>query len=113
MSAQRVERWLRVATALYALAMFVLTVVPIRLPPSEVDPKRLSLHFIEFALLGTLLGITLRPLRTVLLVGISYGIFLETIQLALPYRHFDLADLLANGAGAVLGSVAVLRCRTR
>jgi glycopeptide antibiotics resistance protein len=47
------------------------------------------------------------PLKTLalLLGGILFAFVMEAIQYVLPYRAFNINDLLANGLGVVLGFV--------
>ena len=41
----------------------------------------------------------------VLLYTLAYGIFIEFVQLLLPYRSFEFMDILANAIGASCGLV--------
>jgi len=44
--------------------------------------------------------------------AVLYGVGIELLQAAVPYRTFSLADAVANGVGAVLGvAVALLVLR--
>lgn len=43
-----------------------------------------------------------------LLVGILFATAAEAIQYVLPYRAFNINDLLANGLGVVMGFLIVL-----
>lgn len=40
-----------------------------------------------------------------LTIAVAYAIFLETLQLFLPYRSFEWADLAANLLGVLAGSM--------
>ena len=48
-------------------------------------------------------GLTKLAIGTVLLIASSYGIMLEFVQAALPYRMFDYADMIANFIGVFTG----------
>lgn len=48
-----------------------------------------------------------RPLP-ILLMAILIGLFTEFVQYLLPYRGFDINDLIANFIGALLGWLAIL-----
>jgi len=51
--------------------------------------------------LGTSTGLWVR----VILLGLLIVIFCEGIQMLLPYRTFNINDLMANGAGALIGVI--------
>ena len=54
--------------------------------------------------LGTRTGLWVR----VILLGLLIVVFCEGIQMLLPYRTFNINDLLANGAGALIGVIPAL-----
>jgi VanZ family protein len=97
----------------YAATVIILAVLPINglhrtLTHSFVIEVRLdyllhSLIFIPF------LFLLKRTLRTAFLIALLYGIlfatFSEGIQYFLPYRTFNINDLLANWLGVVVGGV--------
>lgn len=47
--------------------------------------------------------------RNFLLFGIGCGIGFEFLQQYIPYRSFDLVDMIANALGACLGLVGYLK----
>ena len=51
--------------------------------------------------LGTSTGLWVR----VIILGLLIVIFCEGIQMLLPYRTFNINDLMANGAGALMGVI--------
>jgi len=51
---------------------------------------------------------TVQPLIWIL-AGLLFAVFTEMVQYALPYRAFNVNDLLANGVGVLLGSVVFIR----
>ena len=54
--------------------------------------------------LGTSTGLWVR----VILLGLLIIIFCEGIQMLLPYRTFNINDLLSNGVGALIGVIPAL-----
>ena len=44
----------------------------------------------------------------ILLLAVVIGLFTEFVQYLLPYRGFDVNDLIANAAGCLLGWLAIL-----
>ncbi len=43
-----------------------------------------------------------------LVIGVLFALVLEAVQYVLPYRAFNINDLLANGLGVVLGFVLMM-----
>lgn len=43
----------------------------------------------------------------------GYSLLIEAAQIAIPSRSFELLDLLANGAGVVIGMVIMSRLQRR
>jgi len=41
--------------------------------------------------------------------GLLFAVFTEVVQYGLPYREFNINDLLANGMGVLLGAVVFMR----
>jgi VanZ family protein len=56
-----------------------------------------------------------RNLRMVWIVAVSLAVFVlfELIQRILPYRSFNINDMVANGVGVMLGWTGVLIFRKR
>ena len=106
----------------WVLFIALLTLLPGQLIPNIIDWNFLSLdkiiHFTVFAILTILGGISMklgkwqqwatRPVLTSILVAIAYGTTLEFTQSLVPQRTFDYADLTANLAGSVAGTVLFL-----
>ncbi|QCF27326.1 VanZ family protein [Hydrocarboniclastica marina] len=65
-------------------------------------------HIMAFVTLGILLRWSYPALGMTwaLLLLVGYGLGIEVIQSALPYRQFSLLDLLADLAGSVAGLLA-------
>jgi VanZ family protein len=71
------------------------------------------LHFAAYAALAAALGyaslapgyrLDRRELALVFLVALGYGASIELLQAMLPERAFSVADMVANGTGAALGT---------
>ncbi len=105
------RRWAPVVVI--AIAILVGSVVPI--PDAvgrPVGPVGLDswLHALGFGCLAATVLFALEPssrltLRFLLLVTgavIGYGVAIELIQVALPYRRFAVVDIAADAAGAVV-----------
>lgn len=72
------------------------------------------LHFAAYAAFAGALGyarlapgerLDWRGLALVLLAAAGYGVGIELVQALLPERAFSLADMVANGIGAALGTL--------
>ena len=44
----------------------------------------------------------------ILVMALAIGLFTEFIQYLLPYRGFDVNDLIGNSLGILLGWIAIL-----
>ena len=104
----------------YTILLVLLAVLPINSSGSSINHTfivsiRLDylLHFAIFIpwvfLLQKVTQLNLRsfPAKTLgwLVVGVLFALSTEAIQYPLPYRAFNINDLLANGLGVVLGFV--------
>lgn len=93
----------------------------IRLPPGfgatgpfGVVPISRYGHFVAYAGLAGVLAYALadsrwsdrRVLAVVFLVAVGYGFGLEALQRLLPYRRFEVGDLLVNAAGTAMAVVS-------
>jgi VanZ family protein len=111
----------RRAWLVWAAAMLVWAVIPISwLLGHASSSQRLSLtttaHFCEYVVLAGLVVLAARsswPSRPWLagaalgvLAGLLYGPLTEVVQLPLPYRSFQLGDILADWSGTLVGAVA-------
>ena len=89
--------------------------------PSEPKPDALPhldklQHAAAFAALAAVAALAAADPRRAWPVGLSllgYGLFVELVQAWLPTRHGDLLDLLADGAGILLGLALVRQSRRR
>ena len=57
----------------------------------------------------TLFNFRTFPVKTIVLLlgGVLFAFAMEAIQYVLPYRAFNINDLLANGLGVVLGFITL------
>jgi len=115
------SHWVRSASlwappVLYALAIFFsssLTAPPG--PPSHLTDKHV--HMLVYAGLAVVLvralsggrwsGVTVATTVQAAAIAIAYGASDELHQAFVPDRHSDVADLVADAAGAALAAVAV------
>lgn len=112
-------KWLRWA-AVVVVAGFVAAISVIRLPsgvgstgPFGLVPVSQYGHFVAYAGLAGLLAYALadshwserRVLAVVFLVVVGYGFGLEVIQRLLPYRRFEVGDLVVNAVGTAMAVV--------
>lgn len=87
----------------------------IETPSSLPDWASAAVHFILFFGMVWLLGRHLcgmrvsHPLFWAVLASFVYGALLETAQLWIPGRSFEVGDLLLNGAGCLAGAAVVAR----
>jgi VanZ family protein len=97
-------------TAVYVLVVLVLSVAPTSLPSFGIGPTDKITHFLEYAGLMWLLvhaaawgrPVTWRLRFGLLAVCIGLGLAIELVQSMLPWRAAELADALANTAGALV-----------
>ncbi|MFO1035215.1 MAG: VanZ family protein [Geminicoccaceae bacterium] len=110
---QLVDRWnlRRVFMALWCLGWVVVIAASLEPNPSlPGDLSDKSCHFLAYA--GMTLGTALfcRSARQLLFLAtgaVLVGIMLEFGQTLVPSRSFEVADMIANSAGVVAGSVVV------
>jgi VanZ family protein len=106
------QAW-RNAAAGWAGIILVLSVIPVgpQLSANNIDKAG---HFCQYFLLAWLLvGAFRQPARRLGGAGAqvwgmatAYGLFIELIQAAIPWRSADLIDGLANALGAAIGVLA-------
>ncbi|MCD4750080.1 MAG: lipid-A-disaccharide synthase [Thermoanaerobaculales bacterium] len=100
------------ANVAYALGLVVLAVVPQAPQTGRGLPDAVP-HALAYGVQAGLLywavrGSVKRDIRMVVAFfgATAFGLFTESLQLLIPYRHFELTDLLANAVGALVVSVA-------
>jgi len=80
-----------------------------------------TLHGLGFGVFAWLLcfgyysaGYRKLPLIRIITISLAYGLFIEAVQIPLPYRVFEWTDIYADGAGvlaAVILFILVIRIR--
>jgi len=108
----------------YTILLFLIAVLPLNSSGSAINHTfvvsiRLDylLHcaiFIPWVFLlwkYILFNFKVYPLKTIALLfgGILFAFLMEAIQYVLPYRAFNINDLLANGLGVVFGFLILMK----
>lgn len=92
-----------------ALALGVLSLWPadelVRFGAGLINDK--AGHFTGYLILAGLLGIgwPRRPLWQLWVATFLFGVLIEYAQSFTPSRHFEVLDMVANGSGALVGSL--------
>ena len=101
---------------IYFTAIILLIVLPINRPGSKIylndimivkirgDYMAHALIFIPWAFFMTTMR---QPLWLWLLLGLLFSTGTELLQYLLPYRRFNINDLISNSLGIVIGMMAV------
>ena len=107
----------------YTILLFLVAILPVNSSGSAINHTfivsiRLDylLHcaiFIPWVFLlqkNTQLNLRSFPVKTLgwLVVGVLFACAMEAVQYVLPYRAFNINDLLANGLGVVLGFILLI-----
>lgn len=108
----------------YTLGLILLSVLPLNSSGSQINHTYLVYIRIDYLLHFATLIPWVYLLRkkykfsfrnnwktsvALLLGGIIFAILLEAVQYIIPYRAYNINDLLANGIGVLLGSVFFIR----
>ena len=119
------KRVLRILFFLYCIAIILLTILPINGESSLLNDTYIVKIRFDY-LLHTMIFLPFLPLvmysfsttprlkRTIkkilslITIGIFFAIITEVIQLYLPYRTFNINDLIANSFGIILGLPIIL-----
>ena len=116
-------RRLKILFMVYTIVLVLLAVLPINSTESAINNTyivsiRLDylLHFVTFLpwmfLLWKTGGVSfssnLYQAFLYIILGLIFALTTETIQYILPYRAFNINDILANCLGVVLGSLFFL-----
>ncbi|UPV75143.1 VanZ family protein [Halorussus limi] len=124
LDALRPPRWLRwLAVAVVAGGIFYASVLDSpssglpSLGPLGVFGIDKWLHAFAYAALAGALAAALAPGRTpavvaalAALLSVGYGVGIEFVQAPLAQRHFSVADMVADGAGAFVAVLAWRLC---
>ena len=90
------------ATMMIAIAIGLATLTPVEKSP-QVSGSDKAYHLISFAILTLPIAIIRKRFTWIMLsVSVTYGGVIELLQ-PLVNRNFEMADFLADAAGAVLG----------
>jgi len=121
----------RILFSLYCIAIILLTILPINGESSLLNDTYIVkvrfdylfhvltflpfLPFAMYALFPTfqIKGIP-RKIFVFIIIGLLFAIITEIIQLYLPYRTFNINDLIANTLGVILGLlITILKPKIR
>lgn len=87
----------------YTFVLLVLSVMPM----DQAAGTDKANHFFAYFILAVIATVAFRKYARFYLISFAYavivGIFLEGVQFFIPYRSFDLRDILANVTGAGIG----------
>lgn len=80
---------------------------------AELDPRKFSLHIIEYGVFSVLLYIAISNTRFIykwafaltVIVGLIFGISDELYQSLIPGRRFNPLDILSDEIGIILGAI--------
>lgn len=103
---------------IYSLSILFGSILPIDQPRVSVffDFDKI-IHFIAYCILVILSIYAYKKINKVyfksFIYAFSLGIFIELIQYFLPYRFFELADVVVNGLGAIFGVVIMYSFKIR
>lgn len=116
----KIKPWLPVF--IYCVIIFVISSFTIELPETKIKFFDKLIHIAEYAVLGLLIARALKlqgfkatPFLKILLaaeLAFLYGATDELHQFFVPGRFASVVDLLADGAGALLGSIIYGRNKT-
>ncbi len=100
---------------LYMVLLFIISVRPMPEELPEFWQMDKFLHLGAYIVLGAVVvralagggdAPTFRAVRSAFIISVGYGLLIEICQLFIPYRSFDLIDLVADAAGGLIGAVA-------
>lgn len=100
------KKYWKTALALWLIAMWVLSLMHLQLP--EVPSGDKWGHFISYGLLAWLACHVGWKKPQVWLFASLMGVIVECVQYFVPWRSFELLDMLANSSGALLGVLLAL-----
>ena len=99
----------------YTILIVVLSLSPIpgAIPSFKFFEIEKLIHLTMYFILILLWGINLISFKfsliKILFLTIFFGLLIETLQYLLPFgRYFDLGDIIANSAGAIIGIIILL-----
>ncbi|MEJ2791835.1 VanZ family protein [Iodobacter sp. LRB] len=87
----------------YVAFIWVMSLIPLTMPAMPNSDK--IGHFLAYGLLALWFGLARqRKLPLIWLLASLMGVAIEFAQALTPYRSFDTHDMLANAAGALIGT---------
>ena len=121
----QIKRILRILFLLYCTSLILLTIVPINggaSPLNDIFIIKIRLDYILHVLIFfpfiplaiySFFGIhqrkkALNKILPLIILGILFAIISESIQFYLPYRTFNINDIIANTLGVILGLPIIL-----
>ena len=110
---------IKLITWLYLLVLLLGSVLPLNSGSSSLNNTYVVevrsdylIHLLVMLPLPSLLVLRLRNSKwiwvQVIILSLLIVVFCEGVQLLIPYRTFNINDLLANGAGALIGLIPAL-----
>ncbi len=108
-------------TYIYLLILLLGAVLPLNSGSSSLNDHYTLhirwdylLHALVYIPLPVLMGLSLKKGSWILIIlfGLLFAVMFESLQLVIPYRAFNINDLIANGVGVIIGlipAVLVLR----
>ncbi len=108
-------RFFQLSAAAYGTALVYCALLPSPgIPSLTGSPWEMSVwHFIAYLAYGLLLDRALGRGRLAALTGLGMGLFTEALQLLVPTRHPDMADLAADFLGILAGVALAQRIPKR
>ena len=116
----KLKAWLPVI--IYCGIIFTMSSFPVQLPDAKISSFDKLVHVAEYAVLGLLIAraFKIQKLKatsfiTILFaaeLALLYGAIDEIHQVFVPGRFASILDLLADGAGGLLGSIVYGRYKT-
>jgi VanZ family protein len=108
-----IMRWL---TVLYIIILFVGAIIPLGSRAQSLNNTYsfhirwdYLLHALIYLPMPVLMGFSFKHERLFWIQVIGYSLLItvlfETIQLLVPYRAFNINDMMANGIGVLIGLV--------
>lgn len=110
-------RYLFCWSVTYAYSLFIagISLLPLAQPRAELPFLDKFVHGLMYCLLAFLVVNTLSLSRKATMFFTSFfyafglGLLLEIIQFFLPYRSFEITDILVNALGSMVGSLFRVR----
>jgi len=102
--------WKYVFAIIYMIFIFYLSSIPLSFSEAvnKADPNKFFLHIAQYSVLGSLLFFANKNTRLSFFIGSIYGLSDEVHQSFLPFREFNVLDILADVIGVYLGIIVLL-----